>query len=700
MATTRTDSAPGIDPHIGRVLGGRYKVLSKLGEGGIGAVYKGLQVNLEQHVAIKIMKPEVSTDEVLVARFNNEARIYARIKSPYVVKIHDFGQEPSDKILYLVMEFLPGVDLRQMLRREGTMRASRMCGLLVQILEGLGAAHALGIVHRDVKPANIMIQGAETDSPFARILDFGVSKVDADPLDAVPADMNTQEGFEMGLTLPGAFSGTPVYMSPEQCRGAELDHRSDIYAAGVLMYEMACGQPPFSATTALALLTKHVLEAPEPPSRIASHPIPHALDDLIMRCLEKDPDNRPASVRVLIEDLQAIASDASNPDLVPLLDLSDRFTDVPLPVSTKAFGGQAQPADPSAVAVVRELLRTLGLAYKNYVTYPKDNPIFRNVAEQVCGMLDRYFESRETLDLSVDRFAVLFNKERVYEDTDLRVSYPFKLFSDGIRKLAFHRGIGQTELSAYLECLHLASSSPAHTADLVTLMWERRFEHITYHLVDDLIHEGLPEGDELAAEVAEGAIATDARYRGLARNTMPRTAMHAASGTSMEPSPAADHPTLEPMSAKELADLEMLVSEAEQRDDTDEFVRAVFEALGRADDTRETEALLKILDNVAEASLRMGDVEHLLTILNPARALLEPDVPEAIAQVLQGIITHASEPCGRPWRSSCAGPRTRWPARRSRRRWRCCRRTSSTRSSSTWIASTASGGFPPCSWRC
>jgi len=612
----------------GRVFGGRYNVVRKLGEGGIGAVYEGMQINLQQRVAIKVLKPEVSQDELLVARFYNEARIYARINSPYVVKVHDFGKDEADGTLYLVMEFLPGRDLKSVLEG-GPLEAARMAALAIQILEGLNAAHELGIVHRDLKPANIMIRGIETDQPFAQVLDFGISKIDAEP--AVAPTEAAGGNLQKGLTQAGMIAGTPMYMSPEQCQGKGLDQRSDVYSIGCVFYEMLSGTPPFDAPTALALLTKHVIEAPAPLSSVTTAAIPERLEQAVMRCLAKKPEDRFGTARELYEELQAIQRHILSPEMVNLLDFDERYEDddAAIPISRRAYG-DAKTTEAEEVELVTRILHTMAKAYKSFAMYPKDNPIFKKSEQELSELLSQFFLSKERLNLGIDRFAVFYLKKRVYEDLDLRLSYPFKLFTDGIRKLFFHEGIRDTEIADYLDCLHKISQGPKLATDLVTLMWEKRFEHITYHLVEDLIEEAIPAPEEVGEILTKGT-----QYRGKERDE--EAGGKRGGGGSDDATPIGQ------LSGVELQRLQVAAQQEADSDDAAAFARSILSVLHQTADPEEALSLVRVLSAVLEALMNILDLEHALLILQPVRALMRHGVTAEITEALDDLVRVAGK---------------------------------------------------------
>lgn len=263
------------DSIIGSTIAGRYKVDAVLGEGGMGRVYRASHHILDRQFAVKVLHPELSSNDILVKRFMREAQSAARIDSDYVIDILDFG-ELEDGTSYFVMEFLEGVTLGEELLL-GALPIDRLKDIAMQISKGLAAAHKLGIVHRDLKPNNITLVD-RGDRPLVKILDFGIAK------------SPTSDG--QALTLVNSIVGTPHYMAPEQIFGV-VDGRTDIYALGIVMYEMATGEVPFDEESVALLLSKQRNETPDPPSR---HPggedCPPELDAIIMKCLEKEKDKR------------------------------------------------------------------------------------------------------------------------------------------------------------------------------------------------------------------------------------------------------------------------------------------------------------------------------------------------------------------------------------------------------------------------
>jgi serine/threonine-protein kinase len=271
---------PADDPLIGRVLSDRYRIVRKLGEGGMGAVYQAEHALIEKRIALKVLFPELTRRADLVARFLQEAKAASRIGHENVIDISDFGQSPEG-FVYIAMEYLDGQDLGHLLKTSGPQPWTRARPILMQIAKALRAAHEHGIIHRDMKPENIFLIKREGRPDFVKVLDFGIAK-----------SVN-QDGDAPRLTQAGMIFGTPEYMSPEQAQGQTPDHRVDVYALGCLMYHVLTGQVPFRADNFMGILTKHMLEPVVPPrQRNPSMAIPADVEAVCLRALEKDRDKR------------------------------------------------------------------------------------------------------------------------------------------------------------------------------------------------------------------------------------------------------------------------------------------------------------------------------------------------------------------------------------------------------------------------
>ena len=265
---------------IGRTLNHRYLVEDKIGEGGFGAVFRGKQIATGREVALKILHPHNVSDETIVARFRREAEACSKLRDPHTVTTYDFD-ETEDGILYLAMELLRGRSLHVLQKAEGPLDATRVLRMLDQVAESLGEAHANGIVHRDMKPENVFIE-TRSDGDYVKVLDFGIAKV-------ISGDKEAK-----ALTAVGQTLGTLEFMSPEQLRGQKLDGRSDIYALGMVAYEMLTGALPFKGLkTPIDIINYHLKQQPPPPSKMREDlEIPPAVDEILLKMVEKDRDNR------------------------------------------------------------------------------------------------------------------------------------------------------------------------------------------------------------------------------------------------------------------------------------------------------------------------------------------------------------------------------------------------------------------------
>lgn len=274
------------DELIGRVFNDRFKVLSLLARGGMGRVYKAEQTPLGRAVALKVLDPRHAgedDDPQFQQRFFLEASVASKLHHPNTVTVFDYGRT-SDGIYFIAMELVDGRSIAQELRAVKTMESARVIQIALQIARSLREAHRLDVIHRDLKPGNVLLTRHGDEDDFVKVLDFGLVKA----LD--------KEGEEE-LTKAGLFMGSPKYMSPEQIRGEEIDGRSDVYSLGVMMYQMLAGRVPFDRDTAVKVLMAHMQE---PVPSLPRSDVPPALEQLTMRCLEKNPNNRPASMDEVI----------------------------------------------------------------------------------------------------------------------------------------------------------------------------------------------------------------------------------------------------------------------------------------------------------------------------------------------------------------------------------------------------------------
>lgn len=281
------------DPMIGRMINGRFEVLSRLGAGGMGVVYRARQVGIDRIVAIKTLLKDRATDDKVVQRFKNEARAVSRLNHPNTIRIYDFGQM-EDGTLYFAMELLEGRSLDRAIRQDGPFSTRRTLHAMAQMADSLNEAHSKGIVHRDLKPENVYLCAVGDDPDFVKVLDFGVAR------------MREQDSSQGTMTQAGVIFGTPRYMAPEQARTMAVDARADIYALGIIWYELLMGRTPFEADNPLALLMKH-LQDPVP-KMAAFRPdvsVPDDVEAMVLKCLEKSADKRFQTAAALAVDIRS-----------------------------------------------------------------------------------------------------------------------------------------------------------------------------------------------------------------------------------------------------------------------------------------------------------------------------------------------------------------------------------------------------------
>lgn len=280
------------DPLIGTLIAERYRILQLVGRGGMGVVYKARHEMMERTVAIKMLLPQLTADEGAAARFQREARASSRINHSNIISLHDFGKT-EDGVPYIVMDFIEGESLADVLKREKQLGTSRCAHIFTQVCDALAHAHELGIIHRDLKPGNIMLLQTEDAHDVVKVVDFGIAKM-----------YESEEGEMQKLTTTGELFGSPVYMSPEQCGGYELDSRSDIYSLGCVMYETLTGKLPCVGKTVLETISKQISAAP--PAFSAARPdlfIPDWMESIVTRALSKDPARRQQSMRQVQDEI-------------------------------------------------------------------------------------------------------------------------------------------------------------------------------------------------------------------------------------------------------------------------------------------------------------------------------------------------------------------------------------------------------------
>lgn len=320
---------------VGRQIFGQYNIVRKLGEGGMGAVYQARQETIDQNIAIKVLLKDAARSPEIVQRFHREAKVISMLSHPNIIRVFIFGRT-EEGLLYLAMEFVNGRELREDLRGMA-MDELRVIRIMKQTCSALAEAHDLGIVHRDLKPDNILLTNFRGDNDFVKILDFGIAKI-----------TENKDANQAKLTQAGIVYGTPEYLSPEQAQALDLDHRTDIYSLGVMLYEMMTGRPPFMADSPVKILTKHVFEQPERPNSLPGVSISPTMEMIILKAMAKDPNDRFDTAldmfKALVRREQELLSQkglGADANWVPGGELTGMFQAVKVPDS---FRNQVKPA--------------------------------------------------------------------------------------------------------------------------------------------------------------------------------------------------------------------------------------------------------------------------------------------------------------------------------------------------------------------
>src|SRR5579859_6869760 len=308
------------------VLGERYQIQDPIGRGGMATIYRGRDLRTDRIVAIKILREVYSTDPKFVTRFQREAKAASSLQHPNIVQVYDYGQ--SDGNYFIVMEYIEGTDLRRYLRSRGMLAVDRVIIIAHDIALGLGAAHRRQIVHRDVKPQNVLV-GRDGS---IKLTDFGIA--------SVYKDINDERLTTTGMTL-----GTVQYYAPEQAQGEIVSPAADVYALGIVMYEMLTGRPPFDGDTPVAVAMQHIQDVPTPPSEL-NPTIPPALEEIILRCLEKAPEMRYRNGSSLARALELLG-DAEMDEALPTTVTPGPQTATSVQNYSTYVGGTSRPSGSS-----------------------------------------------------------------------------------------------------------------------------------------------------------------------------------------------------------------------------------------------------------------------------------------------------------------------------------------------------------------
>ena len=321
------------DAYLGRDIAGQFRVLEKIGSGGMGAVYKAEQPEMRRFVAIKILHKRYLARKDLVTRFKREARAMSHLSHPNTARVFLYGQL-DDNACYFVMEYLEGRNLAQLVRKEGPMEPMRALNVMIQTCGALEEAHRAGIIHRDLKPENIFLTSQGGIEDFPKVLDFGLAKI---------SERQMRPG-SLILTQEGMVFGTPEFMSPEQARGETLDGRSDIYSLGVILYELLTGKLPFDAAQPMEYIQRHIKEPPIPlTERVPDREFPPGLEAAVAKSLEKDPNDRFQSAAEFANALKGVAGGKVMTGAMRALPKEEATPSNPAPPEPSPPASQAPP---------------------------------------------------------------------------------------------------------------------------------------------------------------------------------------------------------------------------------------------------------------------------------------------------------------------------------------------------------------------
>jgi len=329
---------PKIDPWIGQVLDGKYRLVAKLGSGGMGFVYKAKHETLGTEVAIKILRDSEAANAEMVERFRREAQSATRVGHPGIIRVHDFLVLPTGAHA-MVMELLEGADVAQRVARLGPFEVEKAVHLLLEASEALEAAHRVGVIHRDLKPENLFVTRQPDGKQRVKIVDFGLAKM---------SELERPRAPGQKLTRTGTIFGTPKYMSPEQGMGKPADPRSDVYSLGCIAYEMLTGVPPFDGENYLGIVNQHLFDAP-PPFRVArpDRAIPEAVEAAVMHSLAKKMDERPPTMEQFGFELSRAAGISLPPSASD--SSAARPYVLPIPEGTRAARLTPKPGQPDSL---------------------------------------------------------------------------------------------------------------------------------------------------------------------------------------------------------------------------------------------------------------------------------------------------------------------------------------------------------------
>jgi serine/threonine protein kinase/Flp pilus assembly protein TadD len=395
---TQTIEAPREELTTGSTFAGRYQIIEELGKGGMGKVYKAHDTEIKEKIALKLIKPEISVDKKTIERFQNELKFARKIGHRNVCRMYDLNKEEGS--YYITMEYVSGEDLRSFIRRVGQLPSGKAISIAKQVAEGLAEAHRLGVIHRDLKPSNIMID----KDGNARIMDFGIAR-----------SMETK-----GITGAGVMIGTPEYMPPEQAEAKEVDQRSDIYALGVILYEMVTGRVPFEGDTALSIAMKHKGEKPKDPREFNTQ-ISEDLSHVILRCLEKDKEKRYQSADEIRSELEGIEQDFPTTERVITKKTSLTSKEITVTFGIKKL---FVPGLIFAALVIAAVIIWRLLPKKEVVHLPSDKPSLavlyfeNNTGDENLDHWRKALSELLTADLSQSKYITMLSGDKLYNILD------------------------------------------------------------------------------------------------------------------------------------------------------------------------------------------------------------------------------------------------------------------------------------------
>jgi serine/threonine protein kinase/Tfp pilus assembly protein PilF len=421
-APTRTLITPTSQIRIGANFADRYHVLEELGRGGMGKVYKALDTQVDEKLALKLLNPEVAADERSRQRFRNELKTTRQISHRHICRVYDFSEWEGQA--FITMEYVSGEDLKSLIRRVGNLTPGKAVFIARQIAEGLSEAHRLGVIHRDLKPHNIMID----KDGNVRIMDFGIARTFR----------------KSGVTDTGVIIGTPEYMSPEQVEGKEIDHRTDIYSLGIILYEMLTGRVPFDGDTPLSVAVKQKTERPVNPRRLNPQ-IPAEISLVILRCLEKDRQLRFQDADQLLSKLKALEESLPKTDRV----LPERGTRSTREITVKLnLSKMLVPALVLAALAVVTFVGWRLLAKRDVVLFAADKPSLavmhfeNNTGDPNLSHWRKALSDLLIADLSQSRFLQVLSGERLYDILDeMDLVQAPSYSSDALKNVAERGGV-------------------------------------------------------------------------------------------------------------------------------------------------------------------------------------------------------------------------------------------------------------------